>query len=400
MPQTIRPMPAKPADTAQLPEKIAWLIDTHGYDPRADRVVMLYEPSAYCNMTLAAFRALYMSWFEEEQRKEKGKPTRVYATAAWLLSGHRPEIAGVRMRPDKSFPCYLEDGRVFKNTYRQPQHEAVEGADIQPFLDYLERFLPAEVEREHWLNWAAHKWQRPEVPGAALVYVADTQGGPLTGKYGTGRSFIDRILHKLLGEAYCRSEDFEMLTGTSGQADYTDWLSDCILITIDEAHTSPTAYRKGEKRSVYTALKKYIDPAPKRRTFRAKYRQAFDGMSYCSFTVATNHANAAAIPKNDRRLSVLCNGREMHADRGRGNRSVDQRARLDSGAGSLSGDQRAGQLQHVRAAGHCRQGRHGRHVAERGRAHAGRLRQRRRARPGVPAAVPGTGDGGADDRRR
>jgi len=110
MRQAIRPMPAKPTDAAPLAEKIAWLIDTHGFDPRANKVVMLYEPSVYCSMTLEAFKTLYMPWWEEEQRKEKGKATRVYATSAWMLNARRPEIAGVRMRPDRGFPCYMEGG--------------------------------------------------------------------------------------------------------------------------------------------------------------------------------------------------------------------------------------------------------------------------------------------------
>lgn len=307
-----RPMPARPADNAQFAEKAAWLIRTHGFDARANRVVMLYEPSAHCTMTLDAFRTEYMHWYEMVQR-QRGQPQRVQATSEWLSNPKRISIAGVRMHPGKGFPLYASDDttEVFKNTYRRPEHADIAAGDVQPFLDFLQRFLPDKHERDHWLDWAAHKWMKPEIPGAALVYVADTEGGPLTGKYGTGRGFMDRIMHKLLGEAYCRSEDFEILTGQSGQADYTDWLANCVLVTIDEAQASPTAHRKGEKRSVYTALKKCIDPAPKRRTFRAKYGQTFEGLSFCSFTIATNHANVAAIPHNDRRLSVLRNGPEM-----------------------------------------------------------------------------------------
>ena len=44
---------------------------------------------------------------------------------------------------------------------------------------------------------------------------------------------------------------------------------------------------------------------------QGQVRAAFDGMSYCSFMVACNHADAIAIPANDRRFTVLLNGREM-----------------------------------------------------------------------------------------
>jgi len=80
---------------------------------------------------------------------------------------------------------------------------------------------------------------------------------------------------------------------------------------VDESRTSPTAYRRGERNAVYDVLKDIVDPAPKRMHFKGKYRGAFDGMSYCSFWVATNHADAVAIPEKDRRFTVLRNGRAM-----------------------------------------------------------------------------------------
>ena len=58
-------------------------------------------------------------------------------------------------------------------------------------------------------------------------------------------------------------------------------------------------------------LKELVDPAPKLHRFHGKNRQAFDGMSYASIWVATNHANAVSIPAHDRRFTVLRNGRAI-----------------------------------------------------------------------------------------
>ena len=310
--QKISPPPQRPGGADPIADKAMWLIKTHGYDERADRVVQLYEPSAHCTMSLSAFKTSYMHWWEEEKIKEKGKPVRVFATALWLLSSARAAIAGVRMAPDRGFPGYVDaDGKIYKNTYRQPQHTGSELGDIQPFLDFLDRFLPDMTERNWFLDWLAYKMLNPQVPGISIWFVADNEDGPREGKFGTGRGFMFRIAHALYGEAYCKSEDFEILAGTSAQAVYTDWQANCLLVTVDEAHSSPTAYRRGEKRSVYTALKNVMDPAPKRRSFKVKGLPAFDGMSYCSIWIATNHANAAAIPASDRRITVLRNGREM-----------------------------------------------------------------------------------------
>ena len=310
-------MPVRPVDTDSFDHKVAWLVQTHGFDARAGRVVMLYEASANCTMTVQSFKEEFAAWSELlPQMGKKGPiaPKLILATDRWSRSAKRLSIAGIRMHPAENFPVYAEAGQVFKNTYRRPVHEPAEGADLQPFLDFLERFLPAETERNFWLDWMAHKWLYPAIPGSSPWFVADSDGGPLQGKYGTGRGFMARVLHKLYGEAYCKAEDFDILTGTSAQAVYTDWQANNLLVTVDEAHASPTAHRKGEKRSVYTALKHVLDPAPKRRTFKVKGLPAFDGMSFCSVAVATNHVNAAAIPANDRRVTVLRNGREMTPD--------------------------------------------------------------------------------------
>jgi hypothetical protein len=118
-------------------------------------------------------------------------------------------------------------------------------------------------------------------------------------------------MHKLYGEEYSRAEDFDILDGSSGQAAYTDWRHNSVLITIDEAKSSPTSYRRGERSAVYEVLKNLVDPAPKRCRFKSKYGIAFDGMAYASYMVACNHADAIAIPAHDRRFTVLLNGREM-----------------------------------------------------------------------------------------
>jgi hypothetical protein len=310
-------MPARPADTDSLDTKVAWLVLTHGYDARAGKVVMLYEPSASCAMTPQSFKLEYAAWSEMMPRMGANGPLTprlTYATDLWERSASRMSIAGVRMRPDMDFPVYCEDGQWFKNTYRRPTHVDDGTGEVDTFLEFLERFVPDETDRTWNLDWMAHKWLYPHIPGTSPWYVADVDAGPLGGKFGVGRGMMFRIMAKLYGEAYCRAEDFDILAGTSAQAVYTDWQAYSIMVTVDEAHSSPTAYRRGEKRSVYTALKNCIDPAPKRRTFKIKGGQAFDAMSFCSVVVATNHANAAAIPAADRRITVLRNGRPMLPD--------------------------------------------------------------------------------------
>lgn len=317
MAQMIKPAPAKPEDNNLFAEKILWLIHTYGFDMRANKVVMLYEPSKYCSMSLEAFKTEYMHWFETEQQKSEEnekiekiskpksrKPKTTFATTVWMLNPKRESIAGVRMRPDQDFPTYRENGETFKNTYRQPQHVDDGTGEIKTFTDFMERFLPDATEGNWMLDWMAHKWLHPEIPGTTPVLVANDT-------FGVGRGLFGRICAKLYGEAYCKFEDFDIITGTSAQAVYTDWQADCIMTMVDEAHVSPTAYRRGEKRGIYTSLKTNNDPAAKRRSFKVKGGAAYDGVSYNSMMIFTNHINAMAIPANDRRFSVLRNGRPM-----------------------------------------------------------------------------------------
>ena len=57
-----------------------------------------------------------------------------------------------------------------------------------------------------------------------------------------GRGLFFKVMHKLYGEEYSRAEDFDILEGSSGQSAFTDWRANSVLITIDEAQSSPTSY--------------------------------------------------------------------------------------------------------------------------------------------------------------
>ena len=295
--------PPRPVEAASFRDKVNWLLATHAFCQNSDRVVELHEPSGACELTRPAFGYGYLAWHEINEKKL------VPATKIWALSPTRLNVAGVRMSPDRPFPTYRELGKIFKNTYRRPMYAA--GGELAPFLAFLDRFIPDGREREWLLDWMAHKQAKPEIPGTCVVFVADQEDATRGGRFGTGRGLMFRIVHKLYGEQYARAEQFSILDGSSGQAVYTDWMAGSVLVTVDESRASPTAYRRGERNAAYEVLKDIVDPAPKRRSFKVKYGAAFDGVSYCSLWVATNHADALAIPAADRRFTVLRNGREI-----------------------------------------------------------------------------------------
>jgi hypothetical protein len=296
------PNGAKPENGATPAQQLSWLLKNYGYNQYTFEVVDLSATSSTCTTQVRAFHTQFASWYDSIVGP-RGGDKKIFISQLWLAHPNRIDIAGIRMRPDQPFPTYTEDGEIFKNTYRRPQH--IGNGDVQPFLDFMERFLPDKREREWQLDYLAHKQAKPWVPGVSVIHVA------ADGRYGTGRGLFARTIHKLLGEAYTRAEDFDTIAGGSSQAVFNEWRANSILVTIDEAMTSPTAHRRGERRSVYEVLKGVADPAPKRYTFKGKYKSSFDGIAFSSIMVATNHANAIAISPDDRRFTVLNNGRTM-----------------------------------------------------------------------------------------
>jgi hypothetical protein len=300
--------PPEPGYEGSIGEKVAWLIESHGYFTAEHSVVRLYSTSLDCRSKVSAFHERYAAWYHMVPKGHAW--VREYATELWSLVPYRRHLAGVRMTPDAAFPLYIRDGQMFKNTYRKPAHVR-QGGKVGAFMRFLERFIPDVKERTWLLDWMAHKIRRPDIPGQAIIFVADGAEDTRNGVFGTGRGIMFTIARLLFGTDYTRAQSFAMLEGSSGQATYTDWMHGSILVTVDESKTSATAHRRGERSATYELLKDIVDPAPKLHRFNGKYRIAFDGMCYASFWVATNHADAIAIPDGDRRFTILRNGRKM-----------------------------------------------------------------------------------------
>jgi hypothetical protein len=302
--------PPRPPNNGRWKDKVNWLLDSYGYCMVMDRVIELYQTKLdECALTPAAFDRRHMAWHEIVTGPRGGVKVSL-ATQAWELAANRVHVQGVRMHPGESFPLFTEGGELWKNSYRRPRHKGK--GNIEPFTTFMQRFLPTKVEREWFFGCMAYKWRHPEVPGTCVMFIADEEEDALReGKYGVGRGFLFKIAHKLYGMEYARTQSFSILDGSSGQSAYNDWLHGSVLVTVDESQTSATAHRRGERKSVYEVLKNYVDPAPTRHRFNPKGRPAFDGWSYCSIWMASNHADALAIPAKDRRFTILNNGKTM-----------------------------------------------------------------------------------------
>ena len=308
----VKPMPEDPADDATFEQRLAWMLLTHGFCKRLDRIVALYEPSSDCLVTRPAFTFDYKPWHEIIPGPDGGETTN-YVAAIWAMRPERSKIRGIRMRPDRDYPTYVENSETFKNTYLKPVHKGA--GDIQPFLDFIAHLLPTKFEREWFLDWLACKWMRPEIPGIAVVMVAQDVEGQI---FGTGRGMLRDILQRLLGNAYAKHVDFDILTGKSAQGVYTDFLADVVLLMVDEAKDTADASRWSERRAAYERLKSVIDPRAIERSFVVKGEQRFFGLCFAAFLIFTNNLDAIQIPPGDRRFGCLANGGRMTAEMAKG----------------------------------------------------------------------------------
>jgi hypothetical protein len=312
-------MTAQMTDAPPLPgedynDRLQWLLKCRAYCELNDTVIELFKQGNDCEVKPSAFERRYEAWYRSEM--VRGVERKVPITSDWGKERSRIHVEGARMQPGANFPLFRDAGLLWKNTYRRPQHAGT--GTVAPFMAFMERFLPDKREREWQLDWMAHKWLHPEVPGTAVLFVADDDDDEVRGgKFGTGRGRMFKIAHRLYGRQYARAQAFSILEGSSGQSAFNAWMHGNLLVTVDETRTSATAHRRGEKKSVYEVMKDIVDPDAKDHTFNVKYGRAFYGVSYCSYWLASNHADAMAIPANDRRFTILRNGRVMTPEEAR-----------------------------------------------------------------------------------
>lgn len=300
--------PPRPSEQATMADKARWLLQTRGYCELTDRVVEIYKANDECQTRRIAFQFAFRAWHETVTGKKGGKK-QVYATSWWELAPTRRILEGVRLRPDRPFPCYQEDGRWFKNTYQRLRHAG--SGSIEVWLRFMQHLLPDPIERNWFCDWLAHKHRNPAIPGVAVIMVAADDGGPV---YGAGRGMLRDILAALFGRRYVRTIDFDVFTGQSSQGVYTDWAAYSLLVAVNEAKDTPDSGRWSDRRAVYERIKEIVDPRPVERMFTAKGMPSFIGLAFASYLIFSNNRDALQLPPGDRRATALRNGSSLSTE--------------------------------------------------------------------------------------
>jgi hypothetical protein len=247
--------------------------------------------------TLAAFRGELMP-YRIEIVGPKGGITRLSPVDTWMSLPGRVTVAGFRTAPDRPWPTFEEDGKLYVNRYLRP--ELPEDGDASIGHKFLKVLLPDEREKNWLKQCLCHKLKHPEVPGPAIVMVA-------RGKYGVGRDTFYALLEAMFGEQYISKPSFDMVTNQGSQGQFNDWMADSIWALVDET-LSTDSNRYQRRHEAFEALKRNFEPARKRRDIKRKYLPPETMLCGPSGIFATNDPQPLAIADADRRFTFLTNG--------------------------------------------------------------------------------------------
>lgn len=217
----------------------------------------------------------------------------------WMRSERRKNVVSFGMRPDRSYPFYEEDGGTHFNTYRP--NELPTNGDASVGYDLLQHLLPIEEERIYFMQWLGYKLLHPEVRGPGIIMVANDT-------FGTGRGTLIKIIQSMFAPHLSRIIDFETLTGKGTQGQYNEWLADAVLVAVNEAQEANNTSKWQVRQNAYEHLKNIVDPGHHDIYVKRKGLGNYQGKTYASVLVMTNHMDSMVLPQNDRRFAILENG--------------------------------------------------------------------------------------------
>ena len=158
-----------------------------------------------------------------------------------------------------------------------------------PFLQHVAYLVPLEAERERFLRWLAHIFQKPgELPHTCYLMIATETG--------IGRGTLASILTRCLRGYVAANMSVDALFGG-----YNGRISQKLLATVDEVRegNSSNRYTKAE------ALKSKI--TEETRALNPKYGAQSVEKNCCRWLMFSNHMDALPFENNDRRIIVIEN---------------------------------------------------------------------------------------------
>lgn len=179
-------------------------------------------------------------------------------------------------------------GAALFNAYRRPNIDLGDSNLAKPFLNHVYKMFPREGDAEQFLNYMAHRVQRPEEkPRFALL---------ISGGQGVGKDTAVEFCGPAIGVW-----NFANIDPSALESGFNEFAT-ATLIRINEAANlhEMTKWAFNERTKVL------ISGSPDICQINPKYGQKFTVRMHCGVVITTNHlAEGIYIPKDDRRYDVI-----------------------------------------------------------------------------------------------
>ena len=219
-----------------------------------------------------------------------GKAKRIEAATSYdenrVAMGGRM-LAGITYAPGRNVLCE-HTGQVFGNKWRDAR-PAVSGGDPGPWLEHVQRLIPDDAERKHFLDALAFKVQNPGIKINHALLIGGAQGA---GK----DSMIAPLLYAIGGEnkANCTSVETTELTQPWG------YFLENEVIIFNELRQAEAI----DRRALENRLKPILAAPPELLTVQRKGAHPVQVLNQALVLAMSNFRDAIAIPTEDRRWWV------------------------------------------------------------------------------------------------
>lgn len=198
------------------------------------------------------------------------------------------KLRGVVYRPNADE--FTEDG--LWNGWRPSPVVAAPG-DTSLFDAHMQFIFPNEADRVAYLNWHAAVLQHPETkPRHQLMVTGKTQG--------TGKTFMPRLMQKLLGSANCQALTQDIL-----ESGFTGWAMRTKFVWIEEIRNVMNSKSATNKLHSWASESTITVNQKNLPTFVMDQAIAFELMS--------NKEDAIAPDNTDRRYLILNTDAKVHS---------------------------------------------------------------------------------------
>lgn len=171
---------------------------------------------------------------------------------------------------------------LWKPSSVQPSGQTVKPEQVAPFLEFLRRWFPNDLERQYFGWWLSHTVRRPESRIIATPV--------LRSQHGIGKGFlVETLLSSLLGKSSVAVCGLKDVVG-----DFNDVVEGKTLLLIDEVYKS--------KKSTTDSLKSFQGNAT--IPLHRKHKPTITIDNYLNFIVTSNDHLPLMLEKGDRRFWI------------------------------------------------------------------------------------------------